>query len=30
VTGVDLRITDVIGYDLVTIAKRRRGQVTSQ
>jgi hypothetical protein len=30
VTGVDLRMTDVIGYDLVVIAKRRRGQVTSQ
>jgi hypothetical protein len=30
VTGVDLRVTDVIGYDLVIIAKRRRAQVTSQ
>ena len=30
VTGVDLRMTDVIGYDLVVIAKKRRGQVTSQ
>jgi hypothetical protein len=30
VTGVDLRVTDVIGYDLIVIAKRRRAQVTSQ
>jgi hypothetical protein len=30
VTGVDLRVADVIGYDLIVIAKRRRGQITSQ